>query len=113
MRDTEFKNTPVFECEPGRKCQLLEKLWGFLHPILNIWFWKNRPSTAYGLLDLDFDIVRALRDPSLIPNLSSVQSSELNAAREYKNPAYHKFVPPKPQQVQLSQEARFAGMLQS
>lgn len=109
MRDTEFHSTPVFDCEPDMKCKLLERLWEFLHPFLNLWYWKNRPSSAYNLQDLDYDIVRALRDPSLIPTLSSVQSSELNAAREYKNPLYFKFIPPKPAEIQLSREARFAG----
>jgi hypothetical protein len=109
VRDTEFKSTRVFEAEPTLRRKLLEKFWEFVHPILTNWYWTNRPSAAFNLHELDFDIVKAIRNPALAETLTQVQCSELNSIREYKNPAYFKFLPPKPQEVVLTQEAKYVG----
>jgi hypothetical protein len=110
VRDTTFTSTPLFDCEPSIRRKYLVKLWEFLYPILNMWYWKQKPGSAYNLLDLDYDLVRAIRDNSLVENLSQQQCTELNSIREYKNPLYFKYLPPKPTVVELTQEARFAGM---
>ena len=111
MRDTTFTSTPLFDCEPSIRHKYLTKLWVFLYPILNMWYWRQKSGSAYNLLDMDYDLVRALRDNSLVDKLSQQQCTELNSIREYKNPLYFKYLPPKPTVVELTQEARFSGML--
>ncbi len=60
---------------------------------------------------MDYEIVKAIRDSSLVASLSQVQQSELNSIREYKNPVYFKFLQAKPEKIVLSQDAREKGIL--
>lgn len=101
----------LFGCDPEFVRAILMKFWtSFMHPILNQWYWKSRPGTAFGLLEIDYDIVRAISEPQFISSLSQVQVAELNAALGYKEPKYFRFLPEQPQAVSLPQSANFESI---
>ena len=63
--------------------------------LLSLHSFNGSPSNAYGLSALDFDVVRALKDPSLVAGLSATQLSVFNRAKARKENAsqYARFVP--------------------
>ncbi|KAL6057492.1 Eukaryotic peptide chain release factor GTP-binding subunit [Balamuthia mandrillaris] len=91
--------------EDGRV--LWQRFWKQLMlPVFKLWHWKGRPSNGYGLFRLDYDVVRALLDPTnqLIETLNTTQLAEYNAAKEWRNKAYAAFVPPRPEVARLLDE---------
>jgi elongation factor 1-alpha len=76
----------------------------YVTELLQIWVWRGRSSNAYGLLKVDADVIRALRDGTGIvaDGLAQNQLLEYHAAKEWRNKNYEKYAPPKPVAVELS-----------
>lgn len=83
------------------------ELWSAFLPALQLWHWKGRTSNLYGTSEVDFDIVKALKDSTLklVETLPQGQLSEYYAAKEYRNLNYSKYVGPKPEGPKLSTSA--------
>lgn len=81
-------------------------VWKLFSQLLNYWpgFWKGRKSNCFGLLDIDFEVLQALKDSTLqlVEKLNPTQLSEYQKAKEWKIEAYLPFVPPKPELAKLS-----------
>eukprot|EP01125_Pyxidicula_operculata_P007847 TRINITY_DN2653_c0_g9_i1.p1 TRINITY_DN2653_c0_g9~~TRINITY_DN2653_c0_g9_i1.p1 ORF type:complete len:1829 (+),score=506.01 TRINITY_DN2653_c0_g9_i1:339-5489(+) len=81
-----------------------QRIWQFMKLIFDGWSWKGRSSNVYGLSKIDFDIVRALKDPTghLTESLTPGQLSEYHSAREHRNKAYAQWAPARLATVSLS-----------
>ena len=71
------------------------KLWKFISYFLSKWKWSGRMSNCFSLLDIDFDIVSAMKDESLVCKLSQTQLSEYKSAMNHKKEIYAKWAPKK------------------
>lgn len=58
----------------------------------------SRKSNCYGLHELDYDVIKALKDSTLklVETLNTTQLAEYHKAKDHKNDAYAKWVAPKP-----------------
>eukprot|EP01130_Rhizamoeba_saxonica_P014757 TRINITY_DN6477_c0_g5_i1.p1 TRINITY_DN6477_c0_g5~~TRINITY_DN6477_c0_g5_i1.p1 ORF type:complete len:603 (-),score=129.83 TRINITY_DN6477_c0_g5_i1:32-1768(-) len=79
-----------------------DQIWKFIKGILSTYKWGSSATTAHGLLELDYFIVRRLLDKNP-EGLDQKQLSLYNAAMKWKKPKYLQFVPPKPEVKQLSE----------
>eukprot|EP01105_Mastigella_eilhardi_P015820 TRINITY_DN3621_c0_g1_i2.p1 TRINITY_DN3621_c0_g1~~TRINITY_DN3621_c0_g1_i2.p1 ORF type:complete len:1898 (+),score=453.80 TRINITY_DN3621_c0_g1_i2:680-5695(+) len=97
-------------CGPVSECTALQ-LWRALSCVLGHWAWRGSASNCYGLHEVDWDVVRALKDPSLVDRgmLSQSQLAEFHAARDWRNAAYARWVTPKPEPVRLSDAHNFVA----
>eukprot|EP00727_Mastigamoeba_balamuthi_P010129 m51a1_g5739 putative elongation factor 1-alpha 1 (1748) ;mRNA; r:1147184-1156452 len=77
------------------------RLWAvFRAAVLSQWRFTGSPSTCYGLHEVDYDVIKALREGTT-DALSQTQLSEFHAAREHRNKAYTAHVAPKPEPVRI------------
>eukprot|EP01127_Copromyxa_protea_P014471 TRINITY_DN4037_c0_g1_i5.p1 TRINITY_DN4037_c0_g1~~TRINITY_DN4037_c0_g1_i5.p1 ORF type:complete len:1576 (-),score=392.54 TRINITY_DN4037_c0_g1_i5:89-4816(-) len=99
--------TPVNPADPAHKCLLL-KFWTMAKDVLTVYKWKNRQSNAYGLFDIDYDVVKALIDVSgeRAQRLSSTQQAEYRAAKEWRNKKYDRWAPPRPVIAELGDHTK-------
>ena len=78
---------------------LVEELWArLLRPVLGKYGWKGRRSKMFGLDDIDWDIVKALKDEEKYREaLEQNQISEYLSAKSWKKKQYLPFIPPPPE----------------
>jgi hypothetical protein len=80
-------------------------IWKLFAYVMDGWgqFWKGRKSNCYGLSEMDYDVVMALKDPTLqlAEKLNATQLSEYNKAKEFRSEIYAKFVGQKPEIAKL------------
>ncbi|KAH3759243.1 translation elongation factor 1a [Pelomyxa schiedti] len=88
--------------DPSKDPKVLCKAWNAFSTIIGQWSWRGSASSCYGLHEVDWDVVRAIADSKLVDSLSQTQLSEYNAAKEWRNANYARFVSAKPEVVRLS-----------
>eukprot|EP01119_Soliformovum_irregulare_P021104 TRINITY_DN6967_c0_g1_i1.p1 TRINITY_DN6967_c0_g1~~TRINITY_DN6967_c0_g1_i1.p1 ORF type:complete len:1824 (-),score=734.75 TRINITY_DN6967_c0_g1_i1:21-5492(-) len=97
----------VEECrENPMKFQCVMRIWNLFMQLASRHggFWKGKKSNCYSLMDIDYDVVMAIKDSSKVEMLNPTQVAEYTKAKEFKNAAYEKFVGPKPVVRQLRPE---------
>lgn len=87
-------------------------IWHAFSALLSNWGWKGSASTCFGLHEVDYDIIRAFKNPALVEQLTQTQLSEYHSAKEWRNPAYSKFVAAKPEVAHLSSDHHFVPQQQ-
>ena len=84
--------------------EILFEFWKLFYLIASRWRWSGRKGNAYGLLNVDYDIIAAIKDSSKVPALSQTQLSEYNQAMSHRNKNYAAYVPEKAPEVKISNE---------
>lgn len=87
----------------------LKMIWRAFLVVAHLWsqFWKGHRSNCFGLSEIDYDVVKALKNTIPLESLSVTQLAEYNKAIEYRSETYKKFIPPKPEIARLSKEDHF------